>query len=48
MDVNTSTRAVLTRLVHLSVQTGSITAIAAVVDLGLGLGLPGDNSHLVL
>ncbi|KIK53530.1 hypothetical protein GYMLUDRAFT_232775 [Collybiopsis luxurians FD-317 M1] len=46
--VNTSTDAVLTRLIHLTIETGSVTAIAAVVDLGFFLGQPKNNLHLLM
>ncbi|KIK53505.1 hypothetical protein GYMLUDRAFT_49288 [Collybiopsis luxurians FD-317 M1] len=46
--LNTSTSAVLTRLIHLTIETGSVTAIAAVVDLGFFLGQPSNNLHLLM
>ncbi|KIK53502.1 hypothetical protein GYMLUDRAFT_935890 [Collybiopsis luxurians FD-317 M1] len=46
--VNTKTDAVLTRLIHLTIETGAVTAIAAVVDLGFFLGDPSNNLHLLM
>ncbi|KAE9403047.1 hypothetical protein BT96DRAFT_990691 [Gymnopus androsaceus JB14] len=47
-NLNTNTEAVLTRLIHLTVKTGAVTAITAVVDLGVFLGQPQTNLYLLM